>query len=126
MIKIDNQSIGYNTIVVITNPITGEAQEFKALFDTGATMSGLTPNAVKKLNLKSTGIYNVVQYIDNQSHALAYEFKFKIKGIEKELIVEGGITPNNYPDCDVIIGLDIINQGELSIKNYTLKFDLTI
>ena len=99
---------------ILANPLD---LTFTAVWDTGATHSVITPNAINKLNLSGQIIrYTKVRGVNSESEQPVY-------------IVGGIVLPNNIifynweltesnigDDADLLIGMDIISNGELTIS----------
>ena len=91
-------------------------QTFQALWDTGATRSSITQNVVQSLALIHTtftdvehagGITNNVPvYLVN----IVLPNRVQFSGVE---VAESKLPPN----IDVIIGMDIITQGDFAVTN---------
>lgn len=105
-----------NTIVKVESAInSSEKLEVRALWDTGASCSLITPEVATKLKLKvlskslmstpsdkdiPTNIYSINIYLPNGT---------KIVDVR---VLEG--TPNS---CDMLIGMDVINLGDFAVTN---------
>jgi SEC-C motif len=88
-----------------------------ALWDTGATQSVVTENTVKTLGLVPVG-KSLVHYGKGHSHANTYLVNLVLPnsvGFEGVLVSECDDPVNNQ--FGVIIGMDIIASGDLSITN---------
>ncbi|MFH1006377.1 MAG: retroviral-like aspartic protease family protein [Candidatus Latescibacterota bacterium] len=98
------------------DPNNFEHRPFKALWDTGATGSVITPGIVADLGLRPTGQMQI-QHAGGASMNLTYMVNIglpnsvKIVGL---LVSECAAIANEF---DAIIGMDIINMGDLSITN---------
>jgi predicted aspartyl protease len=88
---------------------------FKAIWDTGATASVITPQVVAACGLKPTGMTNV-QTAKGVSAALTYLVNIKLpNGIAFEGAVVTLGDLGGGPQ--VLIGMDIITEGDFSITN---------
>jgi hypothetical protein len=90
--------------------------EFNALWDTGATNSVITPRVVQACGLKPIrrGLTQGVNGIEKSQHyVINLSLPDKITFCELTVVSK---NPGNVW-WDVLIGMDIISTGELSIKN---------
>ena len=85
-----------------------------AIWDSGATSSIITRKVIEQLNLQPVGMCQVVGI-----HGSEYEYTYYVN-----LIVPGEmefytieVTEGDLDDVDVLIGMDVILQGDLSISN---------
>mgnify|MGYP003397843406 CR=1 FL=1 len=85
-----------------------------AIWDTGATSSIITRKVIDQLHLQPVGMCQVVGI-----HGSEYEYTYYVN-----LIVPGEmefytieVTEGDLDDVDVLIGMDVILQGDLSISN---------
>lgn len=85
-----------------------------AIWDSGATSSLITRNIIDKLNLQPVGVCQVAGI-----HGTEYEYTYYVN-----LIVPGEMTFNtlevtegDLEDIDVLIGMDVITQGDFCISN---------
>lgn len=105
------------TIVSVVIPNTKNAFQVKAIWDTGATASVITENVVKSLGLIPTGMSNV-----HTANGIALQPTFIVdivlpNGLKVRDVTVTGATALSG-GCDVLIGMDIIGLGDLSITNY--------
>jgi predicted aspartyl protease len=96
------------------NPSGGT--KYKALFDTGATHSSVSPKVVADLNLTSIGATNVGVgggTLTTTSHLVNIGFPnrvmFQMVRVAKVAVHQG---------IDVLIGMDIISQGDFAVTNH--------
>jgi hypothetical protein len=85
---------------------------YHAIWDTGAMGSVISTNVVKALNLKSTGKARVF-HADGQSIVDTYLVNILLPnnvGFSSLRVTEGQLN-----DTDVLIGMDIISQGDFSV-----------
>lgn len=105
------------TLVDIVVPNTKNAFHVKAIWDTGATASVVTDNVVKALGLAPTGMSHV-----NTANGLAIQSTYIVdvvlpNGLRiKDVTVTGATALSG--GCEVLIGMDIITLGDLSITHY--------
>jgi len=90
-------------------------KEYKALYDTGATNSSVSPNVVADLNLSSIGARKVGVgggELDTTSHlvniGLPNAVMFQMMSVAK-IALQGEI--------DVLIGMDIIGAGDFAVTH---------
>lgn len=105
------------TLVNVVVPNTNNNFQVKAIWDTGATSSVVTDNVVKSLGLVPTGMSNV-----NTANGPVVQNTYIVdiqlpNGITvKDVTVTGASAFSG--GCEVLIGMDIISLGDLSITNY--------
>ena len=89
----------------------------KSLWDTGATNSVITSATAQELKLTPTGVANVVHYGGSKQSStyMVNLFLPNKVGIIGVLVSESSDLVGN--DFDVIIGMDIITEGDFSITN---------
>jgi hypothetical protein len=98
--------------------------EFKALWDTGATGSVITPRAVEACGLKPMRrirpilIQGVDGYEPSEAYVINLSLPDKITFHELTVVLK---NPGKDVWWDVIIGMDIISTGELIVKNVNSK-----
>src|ERR1022692_993132 len=94
--------------------------KYKALYDTGATHSAVSPKVVRDLKLPSIGATNVGVgggTLTTTSHLVNIGFPNHVMfGMVRVTAVT-----LFYRDIDVIIGMDIITQGDFAVTNYKGK-----
>ena len=112
----------------ISKPAT--MQVLKALIDTGAQGTSITPNAANKLDLEPTGMIRVqgvggaklhykyifkVGFVDLQRNEIGFESpRFHI--VDKE--IEGADFDCGIDaDFDILLGMDVLSIGTLTISN---------
>jgi hypothetical protein len=106
----------YNDVEVESTIEPNGRIKVKALWDTGASMSCICPEAVAKLNLKSLGKVLVSTPTDKNVPRNKYFVNLYLPNlvtIPKLCVVEG--SPNNY---DMLIGMDIIALGDFAVTNF--------
>jgi gag-polyprotein putative aspartyl protease len=109
-----NQLVSLVNVVV---PNTIRTIQVKAIWDTGATATVITDNVVRSLGLIPTGMSNV-----NTANGPAIQNTYIIDvvlptGITvKDVTVTGAMALSG--GCEVLIGMDIITIGDLSITNH--------
>lgn len=111
------------TACFVINPID-ECKSIKcrALWDTGATTSGITRQLAEKLELLPVSTRRVSDfhgtYDDN-----VYWVKVRIGNDIVFPLIEA--TEGNLGDCDFLIGMDIISKGDLCICNEMCETSLS-
>ena len=90
-------------------------QPFQAIWDTGATGSVITAGVVQKLQLKPIGkiTVNTAGGAHIQNQYLVDIILPNDVGIRNVKVTEATLA-----GCDVLIGMDIITLGDLSITNH--------
>lgn len=99
--------------------------ETMALWDTGATRSVITPATARVLGIAPTGMANVV-HAGGQSEMPTYVVNFILPA--KVLILGVSVTECHElvgGDFGVIVGMDIIAMGDLSITNLKNQTTMT-
>lgn len=102
--------------VEIIFPNTTNKNEYLAIWDTGATGSVITQEVVKNLGLKPTGMSNVFTTagpVVQETYIVDIALNAGI--ILKDVTVTCATSLGK--DCNVLIGMDVIIQGDLSITN---------
>jgi predicted aspartyl protease len=95
-----------------------EIKGFTALWDTGATGTVITKNVVDQLGLQPTGMVQVF-HADGDTYVNTYLVNVLLPnsiGVHTLAVTEGKLT-----GMDVLIGMDIITQGDFSISNFEGK-----
>lgn len=96
-----------------------------ALWDTGASRSVITPATAKALELIPTGI-TTVNHAGGSSQSNTYIVNFYLPngvGIPGVIVSESADIPGG--DFGVLVGMDIISIGDLSITNVDHKTWMT-
>jgi len=99
----------------VRSPIEPERKTFQAIWDTGASGSVITARVVKELNLVPTGRADVYT-ASGQHNVNTYLVNILIPpGVQFVAlrVTEGEITGG----LDVLIGMDIIGQGDFAVTN---------
>ena len=104
-------------------------QVLRALIDTGAQVTSITPNAAKKLRLEPSGL-EPIQGIAGPSYQNQYIFKIGFVDLgQNELglqaphfhLLDEEITGSEFDcgagaDFDVLLGMDVLSIGTLTIS----------
>lgn len=100
-------------------PIHPQETEFKGIWDTGASASVITARVVKELNLVPTGrvdVYTANGPANVNTYLVNIKIPPKVNFIGLR-VTEGIISG----DVDLLIGMDIIGQGDLAVTNHDGK-----
>lgn len=96
------------------SPPDDPPKPFKAIWDTGATNSAITQNVIDQCRLESTGITDV--HTAQGSH--------RTETYLVCITLPNGVrfpnlraTKGILRDCDVLVGMDIIGQGDFAVTN---------
>ena len=90
--------------------------EYIAVWDTGATRSAITPQVVRDLALKATGMAVVYDASSAQSvntYSVNILLPNDVEFPDWEVTEAGGLVG----DEDILIGMDIIGSGDFAITN---------
>lgn len=90
------------------------AQDFVALWDTGATNSAINQKVVDALGLKPLTMTKV-QYGDGEVMAEVYRVHITLMGSLR--IATLHVTKGTFTHQDVIIGMDVIALGDFAVTN---------
>lgn len=104
-----------STNVIVNNPVTKEKKTYKAIWDTGATNSVITPKVFNDLNLTILEEVNV-SGVNSLNH-MAYLVSAGLFLPNKIGIKEVRFTVDEIAGTDVLIGMDIISQGDFSVSH---------
>jgi len=104
--------------IVVPPDVVQSAKEYSGIWDTGATNSVISQKVVDECELKPIGMVLV-----HGSTGSKYCETFLINIFLPNRVVIPSIRVTNAPltDCDVLIGMDIINQGDFAITHYDGK-----
>lgn len=101
--------------VTVMPDIDGESVTVSALWDTGAMFSMLNDSIAKKLNLLEIGNTRY-RHADGVSESSIYVGRLELQGgLEISDIELLGLS--DIHDFDVLIGMDIISQGDFRVRN---------
>ena len=96
------------------NSKQSNGERILAIWDSGATSSIITRNIIDKLKLQPVGVCQVAGI-----HGTEYEYTYYV-----DLMVPGEmtfktleVTEGDLEDVDVLIGMDVISQGDFCISN---------
>ncbi|MBO4963750.1 MAG: retroviral-like aspartic protease family protein [Prevotella sp.] len=85
-----------------------------AIWDSGATSSIITRDIIEKLNLQPVGLCQVAG-IHGTEYEYTYYINLQVPGEMTFKILE--VTEGDLEDVDVLIGMDVISQGDFCISN---------
>lgn len=100
--------------VIVSNKINGKSAEYTAVWDTGATNTGISHKVFNELGLIPID-KSYIRAVNNISESdialidLEFLENLKIKD------VRAGIC--QLYDCDVLIGMDVIQKGDIAISH---------
>lgn len=105
------------TPITVLIPNTLTHIKSNAIWDTGASASVITDKVVKQLGLIPTGM-SVVSTANGTVNQPTYIVDIQLPNnvTVKDVTVTGVAALSG--NCDVLIGMDIINTGDLSITNH--------
>lgn len=88
---------------------------FVAIWDTGATNSAITPKVVAACGLQSIGVQGV-SYANGTTSEVEV-FLVNIMLPSEVGFYELRVTLGDLDSADMLIGMDIINQGDFAVTN---------
>lgn len=93
-------------------------QNWTAIWDTGATKTVITPKVVQTLNLKVVSKCQMAT-----PHGIGEANCYYINlGLPNHVAIPNLLVIEGVPQkCDVLIGMDIIGQGDFAVCNYQNK-----
>lgn len=109
-------------ISIESNVINGYIK-CKALWDTGATTSGLSQDLINRIGLSPIKRGITSNGVSGKFSTDVYRINISID----EFWSCGGIQAVRYDldDCDLLIGMDVISQGDFAVKNVNGKTVMT-
>lgn len=109
----------YKAFLPSSPPKFSDMKKFRAIWDTGATGSVITKRVVKVCELKPTGVISV-HTVGGTRRANTYLISVVLpnKVVFGQLKVAEGEV---YGQTDVLIGMDIISQGDFAVTNVDQK-----
>ena len=110
--------------VTISEPSTPNiSSNYDALIDTGATKTFISDKVVADLKLPVTNLGTVTDASGKPRKVNLYTISLLLEGHTQWIKLECGVTVSRK-ECEVIIGMDIIQHGELHITNGQLNFEI--
>lgn len=88
--------------------------DFEAIWDTGATNSVITQAVIDACGLIPTGMARV-HVVTGPSESETYLVNIALPN--KVMFHSVRVTKGILPDADILIGMDIINQGDFAVTN---------
>ena len=89
-------------------------KQYKGIWDTGATASVITQKVVDELHLMPTGMAQV-HHAHGTTNAEVYLVNI---GLPNHVAFASlRVTKGELASCDVLIGMDIIGQGDFAVTN---------
>jgi hypothetical protein len=117
------------SVSVLSEPV-------RALVDTGATATSISPGAASRLNLRPAGRRDV-QTANGLRRSRSYEFQVAVLSATDGIVVSPTpffVLPNSIREnelladafsFDILLGMDVISQGDLTIRRdgtYSFEF----
>ena len=100
-------------------------RKYMALWDTGAGESFITENVISDLELTSTG--NTVTYVDaNGNETISERYSCYIQIVDHDKTYTAELAKLSYPKdgCNVLIGMDIIEQLKLNLDKGFFQIEI--
>ncbi|MGD0780984.1 MAG: retroviral-like aspartic protease family protein [Dehalococcoidales bacterium] len=97
-------------------------KEYKAIWDTGATKTAISKKIVKQCRLKPTGMCKV-KTAGGETDARTYFVSIYLPN--KVCISQIRVNEVNITGADVLIGMDIITNGDFAITNHRGKTNMS-
>jgi len=96
-------------------PKSPKLSKFQAIWDTGATNTAITPKVVQTCNLQRTGMAK----IDTAKGKMTKPtYLVSVWLPNKVCIPQLRVAETDIKGADVLIGMDLINQGDLAVTNH--------
>jgi hypothetical protein len=92
--------------------------EYLGLWDTGATNSVISKKVVAECGLKPTGMILVHSATESK---MSETFLVSVFLPNRVAFPSVKVTVGQLIDCDILIGMDIIGQGDFAVTNYNGK-----
>lgn len=99
---------------VVPQDILSTAKKYRGIWDTGATNSVIAQKVVDECGLRPTGMA-LVHSATESKHCEVYLVSILLPN--KVVFPNVKVTKGVLTDCDVLIGMDIINQGDFAITH---------
>jgi len=106
------QSPGMN--IAVPPDVVKDAKKYVGIWDTGATNSVISQKVVDECDLRPIGMAMVHSATESK---LCETFLVSIFLPNKVGIPSIRVTKGVLTDCDVLIGMDIINQGDFAVTH---------
>jgi hypothetical protein len=118
-----------NIVGSIITPVELESEsdaskkiKVNAMWDTGANFTAINSKIVKELNLPCLGKAGVGGILGEQKIGNVYFLNIYLPNQDKHKIKVMGAEPKN---CDILIGMDIISNGNFAISCFENKTTFT-
>ena len=98
-------------------------KEYNALIDTGAVKTFISEKVKNDIQLVKTGSGQMNDASNNSKNTELVNCNILLEDHNSSAHIEVAIYPGR-PECDVIIGMDLISCGELLIKNDSFIFTI--
>ena len=99
-----------------------DIRSYKALWDTGATETLISNKVISELNLDQTGEVEV-STINGKIKSKRYGCGLLLNNHSKSINIQPAQFPNRK-ECDVIIGMDIIQYGLFVLNKGDFSFTI--
>jgi len=97
------------------------ARHCKGVWDTGATGVVITPAVVSDLGLQPVGMTR-----SHTANGITTVPTYYVSlGLPNTLLLDVEATCQNVTSCEVLIGMEVINQGDFSVTNVGGKTTMT-
>lgn len=98
-------------------------KQYQAIWDTGATGTVITPSVVAGLGLQPSGKVTIqgVGAAGTPAQHLCDTYLVNIYLPNNVVIIGVRVSENSLAGCDVLIGMDIIGEGDFAITNHMGK-----
>ena len=100
------------TDITVPPDVVNAAKKYIGIWDTGATNSVISQKVVDECDLKPIGMVMVHSSTESK---LCETFLVSIFLPNRGVVPSIRVTKGVLTDCDVLIGMDIINQGDFAI-----------
>lgn len=102
------------------NGLNSNQKDFKwlAVWDTGASGSVITERVIRELGLKPVSVRKAIA-VNSEYLSYCYYVNLTLPNmhtLQNLLVMQGELT-----GCDMLIGMDVISQGDFAVTNYNGK-----
>lgn len=119
------EKLGVVTEIEVTNPITSEKRHVRALWDTGATYTCVSKQLSEEMKLEIIGEYKLIGPLMAVTHVPSFNITLRLnQNKSAHYQIKAGMFEGNK-DFDVVLGLDMILNGKLSmwVENGVFNFE---
>ena len=107
------------TVIEIESALDpGKRIKIKAIWDTGAVFTTITPRVAKELNMEPVSATTISSITDKNIFSLIYMVNLYMPDNTK---YESFVKETNPTHCDILIGMDIIQKGDFAVSNFNGK-----